>query len=53
MSTNHEKIYLWTCKGLHAARSLYEREGFKLREEHDVRQWGSRITEQMIDVTLV
>ena len=40
-------IYLWTFKGLDRARSLYESEGFRLAEEHDIRQWGNSITEQM------
>jgi GNAT superfamily N-acetyltransferase len=41
------RIHLWTFKGLDRARSLYESEGFRLAEEHDIRQWGSSITEQM------
>jgi GNAT superfamily N-acetyltransferase len=41
------RIYLWTFKGLDRARSVYESEGFRLAEEHDIRQWGNRITEQM------
>jgi GNAT superfamily N-acetyltransferase len=39
-------IYLWTFKGLDAARFLYEAEGFRLDEEHNVEQWGNTITEQ-------
>jgi GNAT superfamily N-acetyltransferase len=41
------RINLWTFKGLDRARSLYESEGFRLAEEHDIRQWGNSITEQM------
>jgi GNAT superfamily N-acetyltransferase len=41
------RIFLWTFKGLDGARSLYESEGFRLAVEHDVRQWGNKITEQM------
>jgi len=43
----HGRIYLWTFKGLDRARFLYESEGFQLAEEHDIRQWGNGITEQM------
>ncbi|MBN2515454.1 MAG: GNAT family N-acetyltransferase [Deltaproteobacteria bacterium] len=39
-------VYLWTFKGLDAARALYEAEGFRLREEHNVKQWGNVIAEQ-------
>lgn len=42
----HNLVYLWTFKGLDRARALYERAGFRLAEEHAVRQWGNRITEQ-------
>jgi GNAT superfamily N-acetyltransferase len=39
-------IYLWTFAGLDAARKRYEKEQFKLVEEHSVFQWGRLITEQ-------
>lgn len=52
-TAGHNKIYLWTFKGLDSARLLYERAGFQLREEHDVDQWGRNITEQMFDMSLV
>jgi GNAT superfamily N-acetyltransferase len=42
------RIVLWTFKGLDNARALYESEGFRLAAEHDVRQWGNEITEQML-----
>jgi GNAT superfamily N-acetyltransferase len=45
-------IYLWTFEGLDAARSLYEGAGFRLTEEHPVRQWGSSIVEQRFDLSL-
>jgi GNAT superfamily N-acetyltransferase len=41
------RVYLWTFKGLDTARALYESEGFRLAEEHDIRQWGNSISEQM------
>lgn len=37
---------LWTFKGLHAARKLYESFGFQLVEEEQGAQWGSTVTEQ-------
>lgn len=42
----HPSVYLWTFEGLHAARRLYERHGFRLVEEHRVLQWGGSINEQ-------
>jgi GNAT superfamily N-acetyltransferase len=48
--TGFPRIYLWTFEGLHAARTLYEGEGFRLCEEHAVNQWGQQITEQMYEL---
>jgi GNAT superfamily N-acetyltransferase len=48
----HRKIFLWTFKGLNRARLLYERAGFRLAEEHRVRQWGDEITEQKFELLL-
>jgi DNA-binding MarR family transcriptional regulator/N-acetylglutamate synthase-like GNAT family acetyltransferase len=42
-----EEIHLWTLKGLDAARSLYERNGFELADEYVGDQWGKSVTEQM------
>lgn len=41
-----DEIELWTFKGLHAARKLYESFGFELVKEEDGIQWGSVVTEQ-------
>ncbi len=41
-----EQTYLWTFKGLDAARHLYESHGFELAEEAPGRQWGAAVTEQ-------
>lgn len=38
---------LWTFAGLNAARSLYERVGFRLAEEYEGAQWGKAMREQM------
>lgn len=40
------ETHLWTFKGLDAARSLYERHGFTLAEEHYGDQWGTEVLEQ-------
>jgi GNAT superfamily N-acetyltransferase len=48
----YKRVYLWTFKGLEPARYLYEREGFTLRESHEVKQWGQEIIEQMFELYL-
>jgi GNAT superfamily N-acetyltransferase len=48
----YRRVYLWTFKGLDRARALYELEGFRLTAEHDVVQWGNKITEQMFALEL-
>ncbi|MDR3398179.1 MAG: helix-turn-helix domain-containing GNAT family N-acetyltransferase [Pandoraea sp.] len=40
------ETYLWTFKGLDAARHLYESFGFRLTDESEGEQWGSRVVEQ-------
>ncbi|MGD9034387.1 MAG: GNAT family N-acetyltransferase [Desulfobacteraceae bacterium] len=49
---NFRRVYLWTFEGLDEARSLYEREGFRLSQEHDVYQWGQDIREQKFEMDL-
>ena len=46
----HQRVFLWTFEGLHAARTLYERKGFTLAEEHKIDQWGQTINEQMFEL---
>ncbi|MGC8658352.1 MAG: GNAT family N-acetyltransferase [Desulfomonilaceae bacterium] len=48
----HNKIFLWTFRGLESARSLYERAGFQLVLEHEVAQWGNVIVEQKFELQL-
>lgn len=43
---NYHCVYLWTFEGLHAARHLYEKFGFKLAKEQTGRQWGATVNEQ-------
>lgn len=46
------KVYLWTFKGLGAARTLYERNGFRLTEEAFHDGWGPEITAQKFELDL-
>jgi GNAT superfamily N-acetyltransferase len=48
----HKQVFLWTFTGLDPARHLYELEEFRLAEEHDVNQWGTRIKEQRFVLAL-
>ncbi len=49
---SYRKIYLCTFEGLHAARHLYEKFGFKLVEENEGTQWGTKVIEQKFELTL-
>ena len=40
------QTHLWTFSGLHAARHLYEKNGFVLAEERLGSQWGKEVPEQ-------
>ena len=48
----YDRIYLWTFAGLHPARHLYEKFGFRLCEEHEGEQWGKAVTEQKFELIL-
>lgn len=48
----HNKVFLWTFRGLDAARNLYEQVGFKLAEENEVAQWGTVIVEQKFELKI-
>ncbi len=45
----HKKAYLWTFEGLHAARHLYEKAGFRLVEQRRGSQWGTEVNEQLFE----
>ena len=45
-------IYLWTFEGLSSARHLYEKNGFRLVEEHFGTQWGKEVKEQRFELRL-
>lgn len=49
----YKKVYLWTFEGLHAARHLYEKYGFKLSEYHEGIQWGTKVVEQKFVLDLL
>jgi DNA-binding MarR family transcriptional regulator/GNAT superfamily N-acetyltransferase len=46
VDAHYDETYLWTFKGLDAARHLYESFGFRLAEEFEGDQWGTKVTEQ-------
>jgi DNA-binding MarR family transcriptional regulator/GNAT superfamily N-acetyltransferase len=46
VDAHYSETYLWTFKGLDAARHLYESFGFRLAEESEGDQWGTKVTEQ-------
>ena len=48
----YTRVFLWTFEGLETARYLYESAGFRLCQEHEVRQWGQDIKEQRYDLIL-
>jgi GNAT superfamily N-acetyltransferase len=43
------RIYLTTFAGLHAARHLYEKEGFRLVDERADKHWGKTVAEQTFE----
>ena len=51
-SSNYYRVYLWTFDGLHAARHLYEKFGFRLVEQHEGKQWGAKVNEQKFVLNL-
>ena len=51
-TNNYPRVYLWTFEGLDTARGLYEEQHFRLREQHEVDQWGQHINEQKFELVL-
>jgi len=49
---NYKKVYLNTFEGLHPARHLYEKFGFKLIEQTEGTQWGTKVIEQKFELNL-
>jgi len=48
----YRKIYLETFEGLHAARHLYEKFGFRPVCQAKGAQWGKKVTEQKFELIL-
>jgi GNAT superfamily N-acetyltransferase len=48
----YENVYLWTFRGLEAARRLYVGFGFSMIEENPVQQWGRELYEQRYNLDL-
>ena len=48
----YTRVYLWTFEGLHVARHLYEKFGFKLVEQFEGAQWGTKVIEQKFELML-
>ncbi len=48
----YKRIYLNTFEGLHPARHLYEKFGFKLAHQAEGTQWGTRVLEQRFELYL-
>ena len=46
VDAHYAETYLWTFKGLDAARHLYEAAGFTLTQASEGQQWGSVVVEQ-------
>jgi len=49
---NIRSVYLHSFAGLDAARHVYERFGFVLREEKQDKTWGKTVTEQTFELLL-
>ena len=51
-SRAYKRVYLWTFEGLNPARHLYEKNGFRLMEQHKGNQWGREVNEQRFELEL-
>lgn len=51
-SRGYRRVYLWTFEGLKPARHLYEKNGFRLVEQHKGSQWGREVNEQRFELEL-
>jgi GNAT superfamily N-acetyltransferase len=51
-SRGYKRVYLWTFEGLNPARHLYEKNGFRLVEQHKGSQWGREVNEQRFELEL-
>ncbi|MEW6377799.1 MAG: GNAT family N-acetyltransferase [Thermodesulfobacteriota bacterium] len=51
-SKSYRRVYLSTFEGLHVARYLYEKFGFRLVEQDEGTQWGTKVIEQKFELIL-
>ena len=51
-SRSYSRVFLWTFEGLGVARHLYEKNGFRLLEQHKGTQWGREVIEQRFELEL-
>jgi GNAT superfamily N-acetyltransferase len=49
---SYPRVYLWTFKGLQAARHLYEKHGFVLVDERLGSRWGNEVVEQRFELAI-
>ena len=47
---SYTRVHLWTFEGLHAARHLYEKAGFRLVHQQRGTQWGAEVNEQRFEL---
>jgi GNAT superfamily N-acetyltransferase len=51
-SRAYRGVHLDTFEGLHAARHLYEKHGFRLVQQQPGAQWGAQVNEQRFELSL-
>jgi GNAT superfamily N-acetyltransferase len=51
-SRAYRSVHLDTFEGLHAARHLYEKHGFRLVHQQPGAQWGAQVNEQRFELSL-
>lgn len=51
-SRAYRSVHLDTFEGLHAARHLYEKHGFRLTQQQVGAQWGAQVNEQRFELSL-
>ena len=49
----YDRVFLWTFKGLEAARHLYESLGFRRVHQQEGAQWGTAVSEQRFELEMV
>jgi GNAT superfamily N-acetyltransferase len=47
---HYPRAHLWTFEGLDAARHLYEKFGFRLKQQQLGKQWGTEVSEQFFEL---